>query len=127
MAEAMNQLAMENFARLPRRLPRYLRAPQSAVSAAVVVALALLTIIAVIAWRAIAAFEESSRWVAHSYMVIAELGQLESGHSRMRLAWRNYLTRPAPDVLDDYRTSRQALENGRAHLDALTQDNAAQH
>ena len=127
MAEAMNQLAMENFARLPRRLPRYLRAPPSAVSAAVVVALALLSIIAVIAWRAIAAFEESSRWVAHSYTVIAELGQLESGHSRMRLAWRNYLTRPALDVLDDYRTSRQALENGHAHLDALTQDNAAQH
>ena len=123
----MNQLAIEHVAGLPRSLPGYPAASPNAVSAAVVVALALLSTIAVIAWRSIAAFEESSRWVAHSYTVIAELGQLESGHSRMRLAWRSYLMRPAPDVLDDYRMSREVLENGRAHLDALTQDNPAQH
>jgi signal transduction histidine kinase len=127
IAEAMDQLAIDNTVRLPRGPTRSFRAPPSAVSAAVIIALALLSIIAVIAWRAIAAFEESSRWVAHSYSVIAELGQLESGHSRMRLAWRNYLMRPAPDVLDDYKASRQALENGRAHLDTLTVDNPAQH
>ena len=123
----MNQLAIEQVAGVPRSLPGYPAASPNAVSAAVVVALALLSTIAVIAWRSIAAFEESSRWVAHSYTVIAELGQLESGHSRMRLAWRSYLMRPAPDVLDDYRMSREVLENGRAHLDALTQDNPAQH
>jgi PAS domain S-box-containing protein len=97
------------------------------VSAGVVVALMLLSAIAVIAWRSINAFEDSARWVAHSYAVIAELGQLESGHSRMRLAWRTYLTSLAPDALDDYHASRQALAHGSERLDVLTQDNPDQH
>jgi signal transduction histidine kinase len=90
-------------------------------------ALALLSVIAVIAYRSIAAFVESAGTVAHSYTIIAELGQLESEHSRMRLAWRTYLTSPAEDALDDYRTSRQALRDSAAHLELLTRDNAQQH
>ena len=118
---------MDHILRLPGSLTACVRAPPSIVSTSVVLALALLSTIAVIAYRSITAFEDSARWVAHSYAVIAELGQLESGHSRMRLAWRTYLAGVAGDALEDYRESRRALENTAAHLNELTQDNVAQH
>lgn len=118
---------MDHALSFPRSSPIARRAPPRLVATGVVAAFALLAIIAAIAYRSISAFEESARWVAHSYAVIAELGQLEGGHGRMRLAWRTYLTSHAPDALDDYRTSRQALENSIGHLDVLTSDNPAQH
>jgi PAS domain S-box-containing protein len=97
------------------------------VSAGVLVALALWSTIAVIAWRSIAAFEDGAQRLARNYAVIAELGQLETVHARMRLAWRSYLMTVAPDALDDYRASGMALEQQLDRLAMLAAGNTTQH
>jgi PAS domain S-box-containing protein len=97
------------------------------VMAGVFVALALLSTISIVAWRSISAYEDGTRRLAQSYAVIAELGQVETAHARMRVAWRTYLTGGAADALDDYRASRDALGQQIRYLGELTSDNAAQH
>ncbi|HLX28089.1 MAG TPA: ATP-binding protein [Casimicrobiaceae bacterium] len=118
---------MEDTLRLPGRLPRSVPATPAFVWAGVFVSFALLSTIAVIAYRGIAAFEDSTHWVAHSDEIIAELGQLAGDDGRLRLAWRRYLARQSPDALDDYRTSRAEVQKSAAKLAELTVDNPDQH
>jgi PAS domain S-box-containing protein len=117
---------MQEVARLSARPHWHASTTRRFVMAGVVLALTLLSTIAVIAWRSIAAFEEGARSLAGTYAVIAEVGQVETAHARMRSAWRTYLTSHAQDALDDYRASRAALEDQLAQLAALTGDNPAQ-
>ena len=100
--------------------------PPSLIGLAVACALALLIAIALIAYRSIMAFEESARWVSHSYAFMSALGQVLSAHDRMRLGWRGYLISGRPDTLDEYRKARQALGEHVIRMRAITADNARQ-
>jgi PAS domain S-box-containing protein len=100
--------------------------PPSLIGLAVACGLALLIVIALIAYRSIVAFEESARWVSHTYAVMSTLGQVQGTHDRMRLAWRGYLIGGSPEALEDFRKTGEVLREQVTRIQALTAENARQ-
>lgn len=106
-------------------LDRYSK-PARLIGLAIACALTLLIAIALIAYRSIVAFEESARWVSHTYSVVSALGQLQDSHDRMRLGWRGYLINGSPQALDDFRKAGQVLREQLTRIQGITAENSRQ-
>lgn len=95
-------------------------------SALLGVALLLLVIVGVSAYRDLARYRESERWVRHTYEVLTVAERLLVSVTNAETAQRGYLLTGEETYREGYRTARQVAEEAAAEITRLTRDNARQ-
>jgi signal transduction histidine kinase/ActR/RegA family two-component response regulator len=81
--------------------------------------LGMVVVAAILAIWLTQAERDATRWVGHSIRVQLQVARLEKALVAYQSAYRGYLVRPAPVLLDDMRAARTATI---AHADALQRE-----